>query len=89
MLMIELVSKWEICWLRGAKLCLIRLMTRLNSNNVAWFLIGDFLRLSPWSEDLGQQAQAEALMDKPPGGSGATGGGGILACFVAHCESYA
>ena len=47
MLMIELVSKWEICWLRGAKLCLIRLMTRLDSNNVAWFLIGDFLRLSP------------------------------------------
>ena len=30
-------------------------------NNVAWFLIGDFLRLSPWSRGLGQEAQAVPL----------------------------
>ena len=38
------------------------LMTRPDSNNVVWFLMGDFLRLSPWSEGLGWQAQAGALM---------------------------
>ena len=38
----------------GAQLCLIRLMTQLDSNNVAWFLMGDFLRLSSWSGDLGR-----------------------------------
>ena len=30
----------------------------LDSNNVAWFLMGDFLRLNPWNEGLGRQAQA-------------------------------
>ena len=33
--------------------------------------MGDFLRLSPWSEGLGQQAQTVALIDKPLGGLGA------------------
>ena len=51
MLVIELVSKWEICW---ALCCLVVFdpdddPTR---NDVAWFLTGDFLRLSPWSVGL-------------------------------------
>ena len=29
--------------------------TQLDPNNVAWFLMGDFLRLSPQSGGLGQQ----------------------------------
>ena len=33
--------------------------------------MGDLLRLSPWSEGLGRQAQVGALMDKPLGGLGA------------------
>ena len=33
-------------------------MTRSDPNNVTWFLMGDFLRLSPWSKGLGRQAQA-------------------------------
>ena len=33
-------------------LCLIRLTTRSDPNNVAWFLMGDFLRFSPWSGGL-------------------------------------
>ena len=49
-------------------LCFIQLTTR---NNVIWFLIGDFLRFSSWSGDLGWQAQVEALIVKPFGGSGA------------------
>ena len=43
-------------------------------NDVAWFLMGDFLRLSPWSRGLGLLAQAVKKN---------------LACFVAHCESWA
>ena len=39
-------------------------MTRLDSNNVLWFLMGDLLRFSPWSGGLGRQAQAGAHMDK-------------------------
>ena len=30
-------------------------MTRLNPNNIAWFLLGDLLRLSPWSGGLGDE----------------------------------
>ena len=41
-------------------------------NNVAWFLIGDFLRFSLWNGGLGQQAQVVVLMDKPLGGPRAT-----------------
>ena len=44
------------------------LTTRPDLNNIVWFLMGDFWRLSPWSGGLGQRAQAGALMDKPLGG---------------------
>ena len=47
-------------------------MIRPDLNNVAWFLMGDFFRLSPWSKGLGRQAQVEVLMDKPFGSPGAT-----------------
>ena len=46
--------------------------TRPDSNNIAWFLMGDLLRLSPWSWGLGREAQVGVLMDKPLGGPGAT-----------------
>ena len=39
--------------------------------------MGDFLRLSPWSEGLGRQAQAVALIVN------------LVRRFVAHCESCA
>ena len=56
MLLIELVSKWEICWALWS-LVLFDSVWRLNLNNIAWFLMGDLLRLSPWSEGLGRQAR--------------------------------
>ena len=56
-------------------------------NNVAWFLMGDFLRLSRWSRGLGRQAQAEALIDKPTEVYGQCPREKFLARFVAHCES--
>ena len=55
MLVIELVSKWEICWVLWS-LVVFDLDDDLTRNNVAWFLMGDFLRLSPWSGGLGRQA---------------------------------
>ena len=49
--MIELVSKWEICWALWSLVMFDPFddSTRPDSNNVAWFLMGDFLRFSPWS----------------------------------------
>ena len=44
MLVIELVSKWEICWVLWS-LVVFDPNDDLTRNNVAWFLIGDFLRL--------------------------------------------
>ena len=70
MLVIELVSKWEICWALWS-LVLFDPVRRPDPNNIAWFLMGDLLRLSPWSGGLGRQAQVGALMDKPLGGLGA------------------
>ena len=32
-------------------------MTQLDLNNVAWFLMGDFLRLSPWNVSAQARAQ--------------------------------
>ena len=46
MLVIELVSKWEICWVLWS-LVVFDLDDDLTRNNVAWFLMGDLLRLSP------------------------------------------
>ena len=46
MLVIELVSKWEICWALWS-LVVFDLDDDSARNDVAWFLIGDFLRLSP------------------------------------------
>ena len=63
MLVIKLVSKWEICW------ALWSLVVFDPIDDLTRPEMGDFLRLSPWSEGLGQQAQAVALMDKPLGGS--------------------
>ena len=54
MLVIELVSKWEIYWALWS-LVVFDLDNDPTQNNVVWFLMGDFLRLSPW-------AQAVALM---------------------------
>ena len=54
-LVIELVSKWEICWVLWS-LVVFDLDDDLTRNNVAWFLMGDFLRLSPWNGGLGRQA---------------------------------
>ena len=51
MLVIELVSKWEICWVLWS-LVVFDSDDDLTRNDVAWFLIGDFLRLSPWSVGL-------------------------------------
>ena len=47
-------------------------------NNVVWFLMGDFFRLSSWSGGLGRQAHSGALMDKPLGDPRATSPGKIL-----------
>ena len=69
MLEIELVSKWEICWALWS-LVLFDLID--DSNNVAWFLMGDFFRLIPWSGGLGRQVQVGMLMDKPLGSPGTT-----------------
>ena len=44
MLVIKLVSKWEICWALWS-LVLFDLVD--DPNNVTLFLMGDFLRLSP------------------------------------------
>ena len=52
MLVIKLVSKWEICWVLWS-LVLFDPVRRPNLNNIAWFLMGDLLRLSPWSGGLG------------------------------------
>ena len=49
MLVIELVSKWEICWgLWSLVLFFVwsGLTTPTDPNNVMWFLMGDFLSLS-------------------------------------------
>ena len=48
MLVIEVVSKWEICW---ALWSLVVFVPDDDStrNDVAWFLMGDFLMLIPWS----------------------------------------
>ena len=51
MLVIELVSKWEICQALWS-LVVFDLVDDPIRNNVAWFLMGDFLRLSPWSGSL-------------------------------------
>ena len=63
MLVIELVSKLEICWALWKLVVFdpVDHPTRLDLNNVACFLMGDFLRLG-----------TVVLMDKPPGGPGAT-----------------
>ena len=53
MSVIELVSKWEICWALWS-LVLFDPVWRPDPNNIAWFLMGDLLRLSPWSEGLGR-----------------------------------
>ena len=50
MQVIELVSKWEICWALWS-LVVFYSDDDPTQNNVAWFLMGDFLRLSPWSGD--------------------------------------
>ena len=49
---IELVSKWEICWALWS-LVVFDPVNDPTRNNVTWFLMGDFLRLSPWSGGLG------------------------------------
>ena len=54
MLVIELVSKWEICWALWS-LVLFDLVRRPDPNNIVWFLMGDLLRLSPWSGGLGRK----------------------------------
>ena len=77
MLVIELVSKWEICWVLWS-LVVFDSDDDLTRNNIRWFLMGDFWRLSPWSGGLGRQAQAGALMDKPLGDPRATPLGKIL-----------
>ena len=53
------------CWVlwRLAMFDLVDDSTRLDSINIAWYLIRDFLRLSLWSGGLGQQAQVVALME--------------------------
>ena len=51
-LVIELVSKWEICWALWS-LVLFDPVHRPDSNNIVWFLMGDLLRLSPWNGSLG------------------------------------
>ena len=53
MLVIELVSKWEICWVLWS---LVVFNPVEDPNNVAFFLMGDFFRLNLWSG-----AQAGAL----------------------------
>ena len=50
MLVLELVSKWEICW---ALWSLVVFDLVNDSNNVTWILMGDFLKFSPWSGGLG------------------------------------
>ena len=45
MLVIELVSKWEICWVLWS-LVVFDPNDDLTRNNVAWFLMGYFLRLT-------------------------------------------
>ena len=52
MLMFELVSKWEICWGLWS-LVVFDPDDDLTRNNITWFLMGDFMRLSPWSGGLG------------------------------------
>ena len=48
MLVIELVSKWEICWVLWNLVMFdpIDDPTQLELNNVVWFLMEDLLRLS-------------------------------------------
>ena len=67
MLVIELVSKWEICWALWNLVVFdpVDDPTQPDLNNVVWFLMEDLLRLSLWSGGLSQQAQVGALMDKP------------------------
>ena len=60
MLVIELVSKWEICWALWS-LVMFDPDDDPTRNNVTWFLMRDLLRLSPWSEDLGRQAQVNPV----------------------------
>ena len=50
MLVIELVSKWEICWALWS-LVIFYPDDNPTQNNVAWFLMRDFLRLSPWEKN--------------------------------------
>ena len=78
MLVIELVSKLEVCWALWKLVVFdpVDNPTRLDSNNVACFLMGDFLRLGP-----------VVLMDKPPRVRGQRSQENFLAHFVAHCES--
>ena len=45
MLVIELVSKLEICWALWS-LVVFGLVDNPTQNNVVWFLMGNFLRLS-------------------------------------------
>ena len=45
MLVIELVSKWEICWVLWS-LVVFDPNDDLTRNNVAWFLMGYFMRLT-------------------------------------------
>ena len=56
---IELVSKWEICWALWT-LVVFDPVDDPTRNNVAWFLMGDFLRLNPWNRGLGPQAHCES-----------------------------
>ena len=50
MLVIELVSKWEICWALWS-LVVFDSDDDPTRNNVAWFLMRDFLRLSLWEKN--------------------------------------
>ena len=61
-LVIELVSKWEICWALWG-LVVFDPNDNPTRDDVTWFLMGDFLRLSLWSGGLGRGEEAWACCE--------------------------